>query len=84
MINKVTEGFEESKESFGGIMSNFQEFMSTMIDTYDKIRDYEYKAQLTDFLGQMNSGQCSKSLSSDPERVATCSSVYQLKLMPTN
>jgi hypothetical protein len=66
LVNKVTEGFDDDN-SFAGIITDLQDFMTTVIDIYDKISEYEHRARLANFIGQMNGGQCSDFMSNDPE-----------------
>jgi len=75
MVNKFTQGFVEKEDGLESIFADLQDFLTSMIDANDKISEMQYRAQLANFMGQLQGGQCSDALTSDP---VTCNSFLQI------
>ncbi|XP_059476977.1 uncharacterized protein LOC132197611 [Neocloeon triangulifer] len=61
LINEFTKGFvDESDYGIGIAFVHMEEYMSLLIDAYDKLSELEYRVQLKGFLGRIHGGDCSR------------------------
>ncbi|XP_059474434.1 uncharacterized protein LOC132196061 [Neocloeon triangulifer] len=61
LINRFTQDFVEEGDGIGDAFVFLEEYMSILIDAYDKLNELEYRLQLKDFLGRLHGGDCSRS-----------------------
>jgi len=77
IINKFTKDFIRENQAFSSIIFELEEFMTTLIDAFDMIHELENRAHLADFLGQIQGGQCMKSLTSNAD---TCNQLLNVSV----